>query len=244
MDAATPGVSALDLVGVSVPDRLHEVSLTLAPGTLVGLVGPNGSGKSTLLQIAAGLLPGGGAVRWHGRPLGEIPMIDRGREAAWVPQEALFEFGFSVRSVVAQGRYAHGDDERGVEEVLSRLDLMGLADRPVNRLSGGERHRVLLARALATEAPLQFWDEPLAALDVRHALEVLVLAGNIKRDGSTLLLSLHDLRLAHCLDMVVVLHEGRLRAAGPPTAVLTPALLREVFGVRAEIAPGLVLKLP
>jgi iron complex transport system ATP-binding protein len=73
---------------------------------------------------------------------------------------------------------------------------------------------------------------------------VLVLAGNIKRDGRTLLLSLHDLRLAHCLDMVVVLHKGRLRAAGPPATVLTPALLREVFGVRAEIAPGLVLKLP
>ncbi|MDO8540665.1 MAG: ABC transporter ATP-binding protein [Opitutaceae bacterium] len=237
-------MNALDLVGASVPDRLHEVSLALAPGTLVGLVGPNGSGKSTLLQIAAGLLPGGGSVRWGGRPLGEIPMIDRGREAAWVPQEAQFEFGFSVRSVVAQGRYAHGDDEHGVEEILSRLDLMGLANRPVNRLSGGERHRVLLARALATEAPLQLWDEPLAALDVRHALEVLVLAGEIKRDGRTLLLSLHDLRIAHCLDVVIVLHEGRLRAAGPPPAVLTPALLREVFGVRAEIAPGLVLKLP
>ncbi len=244
MDAATPGVKALDLVGVSVPDRLHEVSLALAPGTLAGLVGPNGSGKSTLLQIAAGLLPGGGSVRWGGRPLGEIPMIDRGRGAAWVPQEAQFEFGFTVRSVVAQGRYAHGDDERGVEEILARLGLTGLADRPVNRLSGGERHRVLLARALATGAPLQLWDEPLAALDVRHALEVLVLAGEIKRAGRTLLLSLHDLRLAHRLDAVIVLHEGRLRAAGPPATVLTSALLREVFGVRAEIAPGLVLKLP
>ncbi len=237
-------MNALDLIGVSVPNRLHDVSLTLAPGTLVGLVGPNGSGKSTLLQIAAGLLPGGGAVRWSDRPLGDIPVLDRGRAAAWVPQEAHFEFGFSVRSVVAQGRFAHGDDDRGIEQVLSRLDLLGLADRPVNRLSGGERHRVLLARALATEAPLQLWDEPLAALDVRHALEVLVLADEIKRAGRTLLLSLHDLRLAHCLDMVVILHEGRLRAAGLPTAVLTPALLREVFGVRAEIAPGLVLKLP
>ena len=81
-------------------------------------------------------------------------------------------------------------------------------------------------------------------IDVRHALEVLVLAAEIKRDGRTLLLSLHDLRLAHCLDVIVVLHESRLRAVGPPTAVLTPALLRDVFGVRAEIAPGLVLKLP
>ena len=237
-------MNALELTGVSVPDRLHAVSLALPPGMVVGLVGPNGSGKSTLLQIAAGLLAGGGAVRWSGRPLGEIPVIDRGRSAAWVPQEALFEFGFTVRSVVAQGRYAHGDDERGVEEALARLDLMGLADRPVNRLSGGERHRVLLARALATEAPLQLWDEPLAALDVRHALEVLLLAGEMKRAGHTLFLSLHDLRIAHCLDLVIVLHEGRLRAAGPPTTVLTPALLREVFGVQAEMAPGLVVRLP
>lgn len=237
-------MKALELNGVSVPDRLHEVSLALPPGMVVGLVGPNGSGKSTLLQIAAGLLTGGGSVCWSGRPLGEISVIDRGRLAAWVPQEAFFEFGFTVRSVVAQGRYAHGDDDHGVEQALARLDLMGLADRPVNRLSGGERHRVLLARALATEAPLQLWDEPLAALDVRHALEVLMLAGEIKQAGRTLFLSLHDLRIAHCLDMVIVLHEGRLRAAGPPTAVLTPALLREVFGVQAEIAPGLVVKLP
>jgi iron complex transport system ATP-binding protein len=244
MDAAPPGLNALDLAAVSVPGRLHAVSLTLAPGTLVGLVGPNGSGKSTLLQVAAGVLPGQGSIRWAGRPLGEISVIERGRCAAWVPQEAQFEFGFTVRSVVAQGRYAHGDDEHGVEAALARLDLLGLAARPVNRLSGGERHRVLLARALTTGAPLQLWDEPLAALDVRHALEVLVLAAEIKRAGHTLLLSLHDLRLAHSLDMVIVLHEGRLRAAGPPAAVLTPALLREVFGVCAEIAPGLVVHLP
>lgn len=237
-------MNALELIGVGVPDRLHEVSLALAPGTVAGLVGPNGSGKSTLLQVAAGLLPGGGTVRWGGRPLGEISVIDRGRSTAWVPQEAQFEFGFTVRSVVAQGRYAHGDDECGVEEALARLDLTGLADRPVNRLSGGERHRVLLARALATAAPLQLWDEPLAALDVRHALEVLVLAGEIKLAGRTLLLSLHDLRIAHCLDVIVVLHAGRLRAVGPPAAVLTPPLLREVFGVQAEVVPSLVVKLP
>jgi iron complex transport system ATP-binding protein len=244
MDAAPPNVNALDLAGVSVPGRLHDVSLTLAPGTLVGLIGPNGSGKSTLLQAAAGVLPCGGAVRWAGCALGDIPIVDRGRAATWVPQEAHFEFGFTVRSVVAQGRFAHGDDDRGVETALARLDLLRLAERPVNRLSGGERHRLLLARALATDAPLQLWDEPLAALDVRHALEVLVLADELKRAGHTLLLSLHDLRVAHCLDLVIVLHEGRLRALGPPKAVLTPALLREVFGVRAEIAPDLVLKLP
>jgi iron complex transport system ATP-binding protein len=161
-----------------------------------------------------------------------------------VPQEARFEFGFSVRSVIGQGRFAHGDDGAGVEEALARFDLARIAERPVNRLSGGERHRVLLARALATGAKLQLWDEPLAALDPRHALQTLDLASRLKREGAAILLSLHDLRLAHCLDEVVVLHEGRLVAHGRPDSVLTPELFRDVFGVAARISPGLTLELP
>ena len=237
-------MNALELNHVSVENRIAGVSLRLAPGTLAGLIGPNGSGKSTVLQVAAGLLPADGGVWWAGRDLAEVAVLERGRAAAWVPQEASFEFGFSVRSVVAQGRFAHGDDNRGVEDALERFDLTTLAERPVTRLSGGERQRVLLARAIATEAPLQLWDEPLAALDVRHALETLKFAGELARGGKTMLLSLHDLRVAHCLDVVIVLHEGRLRAIGPPAAVLTPELLREVFGVRARSGPGLILELP
>jgi iron complex transport system ATP-binding protein len=150
-----------------------------------------------------------------------------------------------VRSVVAQGRFAHGDDDEGVDDALERFDLHTLAGRPVNQLSGGERHRVLLARALATQAPLQRWDEPLAPLDVRHALDVLVLARELtQRRGFTVVISLHDLRLAHCLDEIVVLQAGRLRAAGSPADVLTPGLLLDVFGVKASTAPGLVLELP
>lgn len=247
MDAATPGLTppALAIRGATVPGRLHDVSLALAPGTLAGLVGPNGAGKSTLLQVAAGLLPSSGGVAWNGRALGEFTPLERGRRAAWVPQEARFEFGFSVRSVVAQGRFAHGDDERGVDAALARFDLTALADRPVNRLSGGERQRVSLARALVTDAPLQFWDEPLAPLDPRHGLEVLMLARELaKRRDATLLFSLHDLRVAHCLDVVAVLHEGRLRAFGPPAQVLTPELFAEVFGVRARTGEGLILELP
>lgn len=237
-------MNALELTHATVAGRLHDVSLSLAPGKLVGLVGPNGSGKSTLLQRAAGVLPGEGAVAWAGRPIETIAILERGRCAAWVPQEAHFEFGFTVRSVVAQGRFAHGDDERGVDDVLARFDLTALAARPVTRLSGGERQRVLIARALATEAPLQLWDEPLAALDARHALEALKLAGELTRAGKTVVFSLHDLRLAHCLDVLVVMHEGRLRALGAPDEVLTPALLHEVFGVRARMAPGMILELP
>jgi iron complex transport system ATP-binding protein len=237
-------MNALTITATSVPGRLLDLSLELPRGTLAGLIGPNGSGKSTLLQVAGGLLPAGGSILWENQPLSKIPFVDRGRLAAWVPQDARFEFGFTVRSVVAQGRYAHGDDEKGVDEALAKLDLTALADRPVNRLSGGERQRVMLARALVTEAPLQLWDEPLAPLDPRHALEVLARAHHLTRAGGTLLMSLHDLRAAHCLDYLIVLHEGRLRAAGKPDDVLTPSLLLDVFGVRARQLPGLTLELP
>jgi iron complex transport system ATP-binding protein len=237
-------MNTLEVLDATVEGRIRDVSVRLPSGTMAGLVGPNGSGKSTLLQVAAGLLPAGGEVRWGGLPLAAIPVLERGRRAAWVPQDARFEFGFSVRSVVAQGRFAHGDDEEGVDAALARFDLTALANRPVNRLSGGERQRVLLARALATRAPLQLWDEPLAPLDPRHALEVLMLGRELVQAGGTLLFSLHDLRVAHCLDIVVVLHQGRLRAAGKPDDVLTPELLREVFGVRARTAPGLSIELP
>ena len=111
-------MTALTLKNVTVPGRLREISLDLKPGRLIGLVGPNGSGKSTLLQVAAGLLPSGGEVRWSGRNVEEISMPERARQVAWVPQEARFEFGFPVRGVVQQGRYAHGDDEAGVDAAV------------------------------------------------------------------------------------------------------------------------------
>ena len=236
-------VNALEISGATVPGRIENVSLRLEPGTLAGLVGPNGSGKSTLLNVAAGLIPAG-SVLWRDRPISTLGPLERGRSATWVPQEPRFEFGFSVRTVVAQGRYAHGDDERGVEQALAALDLTDLAARPVNQLSGGERQRVLLARALATAAPLQLWDEPLAALDPRHVLEVLLLARRLADSGSTILLSLQDLRLAHRLDALALMQAGRLRAYGPPASVLTQEALAEVFGVRARTAPALVFELP
>lgn len=236
---------ALELRDATVAGRLQSVSLSIPRGVLVGLVGPNGAGKSSLLQVAAGLLAASGKTEWDGRALTDLAVIERGRRAAWVPQEARFEFGFSVRAVIEQGRFAHGDDGRGVDEALARFDLTSLATRPVNQLSGGERQRVLLARALVTAAPLQLWDEPLAPLDPRHALEVLTLAGELAHvRGATVVMSLHDLRVAHCLDFIAVMQAGKLRAFGKPGAVLTPELFAEVFGVRARTGPGLILELP
>lgn len=237
-------MNAIEIRNAAVAARLDNVSVTLGAGRVVGLIGPNGSGKSTLLQVAAGLLPADRAeIFWSGRRLSEIPMIERARHLTWVPQEARFEFGFSVRAVVAQGRFAHGNDEHGVDEALREMNLWSLRDRPVNHLSGGERHRVLLARALATEAQLQLWDEPLAQLDPRHGLEVLALARELARGGRTIWFSLHDLRLAHRLDELILLEGGQLRAAGAPEDVLTPQRVADVFGIRLRPADGFDLEI-
>lgn len=218
--------------------------MDLGPGELVALVGPNGAGKSTLIQALVGLLPAHGTVLWNGQTLSHIPAAERGRRLAWVGQEAQFEFAFPVREVVAQGRYAWGDDPAGVAEALAELDLGFLADRPVTRLSGGERHRVALARALATRASIQLWDEPVAQLDVRHALEVMRLARRLSDAGGMVLVSLHDLRAAYRFDRVLVLDRGRLVGNGPPHEVLTAELIRQVFRVEATFVESLVPELP
>jgi iron complex transport system ATP-binding protein len=236
--------AALHATNLSVPGRLAAVSLELGPGELVALVGPNGAGKSTLIQALAGLLPAEGTVMWNGQSLSHILFSERGRLLAWVGQEAHFEFAFPVRAVVAQGRYAWGDDPAGVAEALAELDLTHLAERPVTRLSGGERHRVGLARALATRAPIQLWDEPVAQLDVRHALEVMRLARRLADDGGTVVVSLHDLRAAYRFDRVLVLDRGSLVGNGQPHDVLTAGLIRQVFRVEATFVESLVPELP
>jgi len=234
----------LTATGLSLGRRLQDLSFHLDSGLMVAVVGPNGAGKSTLLQVLAGLLTAEGQIHWDGRPLNRIPFLERGRTLAWLGQESHAEFAFPVREVVAQGRHAWGDDGHGVDAALDALDIRHLAQRPITQLSGGERRRVFLARALATGAPLQLWDEPAANLDVRHALEVLKLASGLAAAGSTLLVSLHDLRTAFRFHRVLVLDRGRLVGFGPPEEVLTPELIHEVFQVQAHRGPGLVLELP
>ena len=236
--------AALHASDLTVPGRLEPLSIDLGPGELVAMVGPNGAGKSTLIQALAGLLPALGDVHWNGQSMSHIAAVERGRRLAWVGQEAVFEFAFPVREVVAQGRFAWEDDPTGVAEAMSLLDLAHLAERPVTQLSGGERHRVGLARALATGAPIQLWDEPVAQLDVRHALEVLRLARRLVEGGGTVLVSLHDLRAAYRFDRVLVLDQGRLVGNGGPHDVLTAPLIREVFRVEATFVESLVPELP
>ncbi|MFE6050048.1 ABC transporter ATP-binding protein [Kitasatospora sp. NPDC056446] len=233
---------AVDAVSVELAGArlVHEVSLNAAAGQVVGLVGPNGSGKSTLLRCVYRVLrPTGGAVRLDGDDLRALTARETARRVAALSQEHSAEFDFTVAEVVAMGRLPHRrgfgapaeGDARRCAEALRKVRAGHLAERGFLSLSGGEKQRVLFARALVQEPRLLVLDEPTNHLDIAHQLEVLALA---REAGPTVLTALHDLNLAagHC-DLLYVLRAGRIVASGPPGEVLRPDLLAEVFGVRA-----------
>ncbi|TXS52446.1 ABC transporter ATP-binding protein [Streptomyces sp. t39] len=221
----------------------EDVSLGAGPGEVVGLIGPNGSGKSSLLRCVYRMLrPASGTVRVDGADTWTLPVRHLARTMAAVVQDAATDVDLAVREVVAMGRAPHkrlldgdtAEDRRLVESSLATVDALHLADRAFDRLSGGERQRVLVARALAQQPSLLVLDEPTNHLDIRHQLEIL---GVLRRLPATVLVALHDLNLASGFcDRLYVLHDGRLVAWGTPADVLTPTLLREVYGVDADVA--------
>ncbi|MFI5662447.1 ABC transporter ATP-binding protein [Streptomyces sp. NPDC051684] len=217
---------------------VDEVTLDAPAGTFVGLVGPNGSGKSTLLRCAyRARRPDAGVVRVGGEDVHGMTPRAAARMLAALPQESSTEFDFTVTEVVAMARLPHRDrsaarDRAICEHALERAGVAHLAARGFLSLSGGEKQRVLIARALAQEPRVLVLDEPTNHLDIAHQLDVL---RQVRASGPTVLAALHDLNLAaaHC-DRLHVLQAGRVVASGHPDEVLTPALLAEVFGVRAH----------
>ncbi|WP_435069780.1 ABC transporter ATP-binding protein [Amycolatopsis thermoflava] len=231
---------ALDAVTVEAAGRklVDALSLKAGDGEVVGLVGPNGSGKSTALRcVYRALTPSAGAVLAGGSDLSGLSNRDSARLVAAVTQEAGTDLDFTVADVVAMGRFPHHPGNRALSErerdlvhrCLERTGVAHLAGRGILSLSGGERQRVLIARALAQEPRILVLDEPTNHLDVRHQVELLSF---LRACGLTVLVALHDLNIAAATcDRVAVLHNGRLAAAGPPVEVLTPDLVRRVFGV-------------
>ncbi|WP_224447305.1 heme ABC transporter ATP-binding protein [Haloprofundus salilacus] len=234
---------AVELGGVSI---LDGVDATVDRGTFVGLVGPNGAGKTTLLRSLSGLVrPARGSVAVDGVPIDGLSSKAVSRLVATVPQDTSLSFDFDVRETVAMGRSPHlgrferfgPEDERAVEEAMARTDVTQFAERSVTTVSGGERQRVLLARALAQDAPVLLLDEPTASLDINHQVRTLELVRDLVAGGKTVVAAIHDLNLAaHYCDELLLLGDGRVLAAGAPDAVLTESNLETAFGANAVVS--------
>ena len=243
---SAPRLHAADVV-VRFGDRLavDGASFDLNAGSLTVLIGPNGAGKTTLVRALAGLLPAEGRIAIDGRSLGSFSARERAQRIAYLPQGNVFHWPMAVASIVALGRHPFADalsplsnaDRAAVERALVVTACVPFAERPVTTLSGGERARVALARALASEAPVLLADEPTVSLDPRHQLVVMGLLKRVAQDGAAVLAIVHDLALAaRFADRIVVMDRGRVVAQGEPREVLTPERIAAVFAVEAEIA--------
>ena len=232
---------AVDGVTVTIEQAtiLTEACLALEPGEFVGLVGPNGSGKSTLLRtIYRALRPVTGTVQVGGDDVWRLSARASAQRTAVVAQETMADFDFTVLDVVAMGRNPHkgpldrdtARDKQLCADALGRVDMSAFADRDFATLSGGEKQRVLLARAIVQESRVLVLDEPTNHLDIRFQFELLDLVRSL---AVTTIAAMHDLGLAaaHC-DRLCVLHGGAVVATGPPADVLHPDLVARVFGVR------------
>ena len=199
---------------------LHDIDLTIEPGSFVALCGPNGAGKSTLLRHMAGVLPGG------------VPDPTR---VAYVEQGARSAWGLTVRQVAALGRIPHRDDAP-VDAALARCGVLHLANRPIDRVSGGQARRAMLARAFATDPATLLLDEPTSDLDPAAAHAIMALLAATAQAGVTIVAALHALDLAErYAGRMIVLQDGRVVADGAPATVMPDAA--RVFGMQLGIDP-------
>ncbi len=227
---------------------LDCVGFTANKGEVVALIGPNGAGKTTLLRAALGLVSReAGRIEIEGRESATISPREKARMVAYLPQSGEVHWPLSVARLVALGRLPHldafhepgDDDKNAIEAALRSVDAWNFMDRDVHSLSGGERARVLLARALAVGAPLLLADEPVAALDPRHQLMFMNLFRKLAHEGRTVIIVLHDLGLAaRFADKICLLDQGQLVSVGQPDDVLSDEHLADVYGVSVRRDPG------
>jgi iron complex transport system ATP-binding protein len=244
---------ALERVTVELGGRnvVESVSFAVERGEWVTMIGPNGAGKTSLVRAIAGLVPYRGDIRFDGKSTHRLRRREVARRVAVVPQSPLMPSGMTVQEYVLLGRTPYvsyvGNEGRSdvaaAEAASARLDLAEFLDRELGTLSGGERQRVVLARALAQDAPLLLLDEPTSALDAGRQQEVLELIDSLRLDaGLTVLSSMHDLTLAGLYaPRLLLLANGRIVADGAPEEVLTAHLIGEHYGARVRVIDGAVV---
>ncbi|WP_375459409.1 ABC transporter ATP-binding protein [uncultured Enterovirga sp.] len=227
-------------------DLLSDVSLTLSPGSVHGLIGHNGSGKSTLLKILARQQPASfGTIHFGGRPLGAWPARDFARAVAYLPQMQPPATGLTVRELAGFGRYPwHGpfgrvtaEDRDRVEDALALLQVSRFADRLVDTLSGGERQRAWIAMLVAQDAGFILLDEPISALDLAQQVDVLHLIRELARArGTGIVAVLHDINMAaRFCDDIIALKAGRVAARGAPAEIMREEVLAGIYGLQMHV---------
>lgn len=240
------GLNAVTVLLGGVP-VVREVTVSIERGEWVALIGQNGAGKTTLLNAVAGVVPATGAIRLDGDLVGGLSRRERARRVALVPQDPETPEWLTVAEYVLLGRAPHlgalaregAADHELVAGILARLDLAAFAQRLLGTLSGGEKQRAVVARALAQEARIVLLDEPTAALDIGHQQQTLELLDALRAEaGLTLVSAMHDLTLASLYaDRVLLLEEGRIVADGTPREVLTEETLAEHYGAAVRVVP-------
>jgi iron complex transport system ATP-binding protein len=225
---------------------LSGLDIVAHPGEMTAVIGPNGAGKTTLLKVLAGLLtPAGGTVSFDECAIAQWPAHERARSLAYLPQERIVHWALSARAVVALGRLPHqpmgagesAADTHAIDAALAAMDIRHLSERPVLEMSGGERARVLVARALAQEPKVLLADEPAAGLDPAHQLSLFRHFTTLASEGRTVVVALHDLSLAaRFCHRIVLMQSGRSVAAGAPADVLKIEHLAAVYGIKARYA--------
>jgi len=216
---------------------LNDISLELRQGYIYGLLGPNGSGKSTLLKCLTHLLPSEkGLISWCGSPLNSLSRKDIAKTISLLHPFNRDTFDLTVTDMVAMGRFPHGTPASKlkpyIEKALAAVNALDFINRPFGSLSTGEKQRVLIARSLATEAPVLLLDEPTSALDLKHEKEIWKLLQKLKESGKIILVTLHNLPQAgEFLDHALLIKEGTLLAEGPPSEVLKQDQINRLYNL-------------
>lgn len=228
---------------------IDQVTTNITKGKFYGIVGPNGCGKTTFLDLLTGSkIPDQGEISLKGRQLSDFTKRDLAKQLALVPQEYDTGFGYTVEEVVLMGRHPHiarfaapgKADWQAVDIALESIGITELRDRYTNTLSGGQKQRTVVARALAQNSQVIFFDEATASLDIKYSLQIFNIAKSlVKNEGRTVIAVIHDLNFAaaYC-DEIIFMQKGRIAFQGSPDKVLTPDTILEIFGVQCTVEPG------